>query len=89
MGNRKPRRNGLGFQKFINESGLIDLGFGSQKFAWFSCRESKAIKERSDRGFDHYPILVETNARDKRKSRSFKFGIFWGEKEDCERVIRD
>ena len=40
-------------------------------------------------GSDHYPIIVNTDYRDKKAARRFKFEVNWLSMDECEQIIRD
>ena len=42
-----------------------------------------------DVGSDHSPVLLDTNFRDKKSRRKFKFEAMWMSIEGCEETIRE
>lgn len=56
-----PQSSSSGFRGFVQDNGLIDLGFSGPQFIWYSKRTSTTnVQERLDRKFfnDSWRILV-------------------------------
>ncbi|OMO70992.1 reverse transcriptase [Corchorus capsularis] len=87
-GRSKERRLMDNFVDFINDCGLNDIKAHGPLFTWMGIGEGEVIFNLEALGSDHAPILVDTDYKEEKAPRRFKFEATWLTYPDCMDVVR-